>query len=127
MRTFRAVALFLCLLAHEAQASLFFTSEERGRIEHAFDRARPGLLGQARHVVHCSSILYSGPQVWTVWLQGERWTPETERPGLHILEVTPDFVRLSVALATDDAPRAVTLRAHQSLNLLTGAIVEGVY
>ena len=109
------------------RASLFFTPQEESSIETAVRRAQPKLLGQAKHVLHCGSIMYIDETRWIIWLQGERWTPETKRHNLHVIAVTPHTVRLSLAMAGETSKREVTLRPHQSLNLLTGNIIEGIY
>lgn len=115
------------LQAQDAAASLFYSPQEIWQIETALRREQPALLTQAKHVLHCGSLVYVGPDQWTVWLQGEKWTPQTDRPNLHILSVTPDSVRLSILMRGEKEPREVTLRPNQSLNLLTGAVMEGIY
>ncbi|MFA6279649.1 MAG: hypothetical protein WC612_02515 [Bdellovibrionales bacterium] len=123
-----ALALFASpLRAQEAPPSLFYTPQEVWQIETALRREEPALLAQAKHVLHCGSIMYVSADQWTVWLQGEKWTPQTDRPNLHIQSVEPDSVRLSILLLGEKEPREVTLRTNQSLNLLTGAVMEGIY
>lgn len=127
------VALFLglVLLAVPARAaetgngSLFFTSDETRAIEEAVRRAPPTRAGNAAGVVHVGAILYYGPERWTVWLQGERWTPATRRDGLAILAVNAESVRLSVTPAPGTPPATVTLRPWQSWNFLTGKVTNG--
>ena len=133
MILFRPIAIIVLLTmpVHAGnispRPSLFFTPQEEASIETAVRREQPKLLGQAKHVLHCGSIMYIDETRWTIWLQGERWTPEMKRPNLHVIAVTPYAVRLSLVMAGETSKREVTLRPHQSLNLLTGDIIEGIY
>ena len=72
--------------------------------------------------LHLDAILYTNPADWTVWLQGAPWTPDTNRPDLHIIAVTPDSVKLSRTTPTDS--QEITLRPHQTYNPATGQISE---
>ncbi len=115
------------LQAQDAATSLFYSPQELWQIETALRREGSTLLTQAKHVLHCGSLVYVGPDQWIVWLQGEKWTPQTDRPNLHILSVEPESVRLSILMRGEKEPREVILRPNQSLNLLTGAVMEGIY
>ncbi len=96
MKSLYALSLALLLLSGFARAesppetSLFFTPEETRVAEKLAFKNAPMGQGDLR----LGAIFYSDPNDWTLWLQGERWTPETRRSDLRILSVTPDTVRL---------------------------------
>ncbi|MDD3182025.1 MAG: hypothetical protein PHD48_04375 [Alphaproteobacteria bacterium] len=123
--------LLMCLLtlgngAAQARApSLFFTQEERLRIDEEVRKNPPDAAVRAKHLLHLSTILFFGTDDWSIWLQGEKWTPATDKPDIHILAVTPDEVHLSVKLHSGRIIEHVLLRPHQSLNLLNGQVIEG--
>ncbi len=102
--------------------SLFFDDGEQRQIA---GETRKAGLKPSGNGLHLGALVYYGPDNWTVWLQGERWTPATTRPGLQIRDVTPDHVRLSVASWGDDAPRDITLKPYQTYDPITGQIREG--
>lgn len=126
--TILAFALLpVCTHASETKSSLFFKPNEIAQIEHAVRAAQPLLLSQTRHVLHCGSIIYIDEDNWSVWLQGEKWTPETDKPNLHIIEVAENEVRISVQIAGNDGYKEITIKPNQSLNLLTGELFDGIY
>jgi len=119
------IAAALPALAQEQTPSLFFTDGELARIEEAVRALPASKRMHAKHLLHLGSIVYVGPENWVVWLQGDKWTPETDRPNMHIVEVTANEVLLSLVPRRDEPPQTVTLRPHQSYNLLTGEVIEG--
>ena len=89
------VILMLLLFATSANAapptiSLFLTPQESR--EAATQAAKSAPAGQGD--ISLGAILFFAPNDWTLWLQGERWTPETSRQNLRIISVTADEVRL---------------------------------
>jgi len=128
----RACTILLCLSgllmpprpAHTA--SLFFTPENIQHIEEQIKNNPPAAPAASKHLLHLESILYFTANHWVVWMQGEKWTPQTQRAGITLRDVTPDHVRLSLHLQGETAESDITLAPHQSLNLLTGKIVEGL-
>ena len=122
----RLVAVVLSLLAAQARAddappSLFFTPDEAQVIDAL--AAKEG--NAAQDDIRLGAVLYYGPQNWALWLQGILWTPQTDRPDLHVLDVAGDAVklRLTDALA---GTRDITLKPHQTYRMATGEIVEGL-
>jgi len=119
----------LCLLCTPAladttpAASLFFTPDEARQIE-VLKQKNPVPLGDTGDV-HLGAVFYYGERNWVLWLQGQRWTPETDRADLHVLEVTADHVRLSLAAAAGLPLREITLKPYQTYQLSTGKVVEG--
>ena len=108
--------------ASDQTASPFFTAEQLQRID-AF--APPAYVASSPDIIHLGAVLYYGPDNWALWLQGERWTPETDRPDLHILAVTPEQVRLSLTPLDKGPAQEISLRPHQSYNRITQTISEG--
>lgn len=105
--------------------SLFFNSQEIKAINEQVRSLPPSQSTLSRHLVHLDSILFFGPNKWTVWMQGKKWTPETDSPDLHIINVNAEAVYLSALLQSGEAVSNIELKPHQSLNLLTGKVVEG--
>jgi hypothetical protein len=134
MRRYPLVIGIGCLLSHAALAadapamSLFFTPQETQAIEAllAPPPAPPPPADNGVGDLHLGAVLYYGPRDWVVWLQGERWTPQTNRGGLHVVDVTPaGHVRLSLAAASGSPPREITLKPYQTYQSESGAVVEG--
>jgi hypothetical protein len=108
----------------DTPASLFFTPKEVEKIA-----ALP--TGNAPHEdlspdIHLGAVLYYGPDDWSVWLQGTRWTPGTEHPGLRIIGVSPNRVEMLWTPAAGAPERPVTLRPYQTYQTATGMVVEGL-
>ena len=99
--------------------SLFFNDEELDVIDKEVRKA-PRPLN--RDAVTLGAVLYYGPNNWTVWLRGEKWTPETDRPNLRILDVTPDSVRLSLTPHEGAKPQTIMLRPYQTYNVSSGRV-----
>src|SRR5262249_15473692 len=84
-----ARALFLAASAQAADtSSVFFTPAEIAKIE------APGSAPQTLSDIHLGAILYYGANRWSIWLDGERWSPITRRADLQILDVEPEHVML---------------------------------
>jgi len=120
--------LMLCPLRPAvAQAfSLFFTPDQIERIENEVQKNPQLLSTQSQHLLHVESILFFGPDNWVVWIQGEKWTPDTRRDNISINAVLPESVSLSLTLQGESVVNDVILAPHQSLDLLTGKITEGL-
>jgi hypothetical protein len=101
-------------------SSLFFTPDESKQIDALAARKAP-----AHSDIHLGAVMYYGPGDWTLWLQGERWTPMTQHGDLRVLEVEPGEVRLALVTAPDMPPREITLHSNQTYEVATGKIVEG--
>ncbi len=101
--------------------SLFLTPEEYKEAEILAQRIQPAGKGD----VHLGAILYFGKDDWSVWLQGEKHTPETARDDIRILKVTPQNVTLSVSPDDGSTPIDVTLAPNQSYRISTKKIISG--
>ena len=127
--TIPGIIVFLCasfpaFAATELpKGSLFFTPVETQQIEALASKNAQN--NSFYPDIHLGAVMYYGPGEWTLWLQGERWTPGTERADLHILDVTPDEVRLAVITAPETTSQEITLRPHQTYQIATGRIIEG--
>ena len=109
----------LLLFSFSAQASdtprtsLFFTQDEQRAIDKLNHPTEP--TAPPSHLT-LGAVMYYGPRDWSVWLQGERWTPDTPDHGdLHIVSVTPDTVRVAYHLTTTQ--HQVELHPNQTLAL----------
>ena len=103
-------------------ASLFFTPQESR--EAAALAAKSSPTGQGD--ITLSAIMYYAPNDWTVWIQGERWTPQTSREDLHILDVRSDQVRLlwrGDGAKGAASEKEITLRANQTYQISSGKII----
>ncbi|MER2519278.1 MAG: hypothetical protein ABTQ34_01155 [Bdellovibrionales bacterium] len=120
-----ARCLSACLLAAlvlppspaAAQSSLFFTLEETQSIEtlaQAETKKSEQGASPASGDISLDAILYYGPRNWKIWLQGEPWTPETSRPGLRVLKVSPNRVVLEINL---NPPTKIALRPYQTWSI----------
>jgi hypothetical protein len=134
MRRYPLVIGIGCLLSRAAlaadapQASFFFTPQETQAIEALFapSPSHPPPADNGVGDLHLGAVLYYGPRDWVLWLQGARWTPDTRRDGLRVVDVTPaGHVRLSLAAAPDAPPREITLKPYQTYQSESGAVVEG--
>jgi hypothetical protein len=99
-------------------ASLFLTPQELYEAEMLARKLPPAPEGD----IHLGAVLYYSPDDWTLWLQGEKWTPETVRGDLRVLEVTEDGVRL---MWRDDKRQEheITLKPNQSYQIATGKVI----
>ncbi|MDD4615829.1 MAG: hypothetical protein PHW76_01750 [Alphaproteobacteria bacterium] len=117
-------ALFCCsAFAQDSdrppQASLFLTPQEEHEAEMLARRLSPPGKGD----LHLGAVLYYGPEDWTLWLQGEKWTPSTRREGIKILEVGESAVRILWTNPEDNAPLEVTLHPNEAYQIATGKII----
>ncbi|MDE2029938.1 MAG: hypothetical protein KGI97_05160 [Alphaproteobacteria bacterium] len=118
---FLASFFFVCTAyaADIPQDSLFFTPQQMAQAETMASQNAPPGTGN----LSLGAIFYYGADDWTVWLRGERWTPETRRKDIRILTVAPDRVRLAWR---DDGgkERLVTLHPNQTYQIASGRIIR---
>lgn len=75
--------------------SLMFTDKEVGQVMD--NRAHPPQQTNTKNTIACNGILYENNNVWSVWLNGVRFTPKEngQRTNpIHILQVSPTHVTL---------------------------------
>jgi len=104
--------------------SLFFTNEEMEIIESIAAKNPPQNTAPERGAISLGAIVYSGPDNWTIWLQGERWTPSTKHPFINLKSVEFDKVHFSVEQPGGGA-REIILRPYETYHPLTGEITTG--
>lgn len=120
--------------------SLLFTAEEVQEIEQARRAAaEPEDAASAQRApeepavvrtpgpgaVHLSGILYSGPQTWRIWLNGELVTPGRRPDYVERLQVERDAVRIRLEASAERPATLVRLRPNQSYIVATGEVIEG--
>jgi hypothetical protein len=104
-------------VAHAAETtSLFFTPQEIAKIETT--SASP----DAPTDIHLGAVLYYGPSLWSIWLDGTKWTPDTRRADVQIIEVKPELVRLQLQ---NDPAQPIELKPYQTWQAASGMVVEG--
>jgi len=129
MKKFIGIVMTGCCVASLAQAaeapntSLFFTPDNVQKVE-ALLLQKP-IEKNANADVHLGAVFYYGPAEWVVWLQGERWTPDTRHDDIRIIDVAPELVHVQITSASGGPLRDVSLKPHQTYQLSTGRIVEG--
>ncbi len=119
------IVMVLLNSAHADDApstSLFFINDETKQIETLVAKILPK---KSADDIHLGAVLYYGPDRWVVWLQGKRWTPETDSADMHVLAVQPGEVHLALVDVSDTAVLNITLKPHQTYQIATGKIVEG--
>lgn len=123
-----ALLFTLILIAPAAMAEtlppLFFHDDEIETIDEKVQDLPPTKITRAKHLLHLDSILYISKQHWTVWLQGQKITPKTHQTTHRIFNVTANDLSITAKLQSGHTTTK-TLAPHQSLNLLTGEVVEG--
>ena len=128
MKSFSGCLLLAGLLwplpvaATGAMPSLFFTPEEAATADSLSHRA-PAESDDRN--IRLGAVFYYGPHDWSLWLQGKLWTPQTDQPDLHVIEVQPDAVRFSLT-ASGMAAREFTLKPYQTYRPVTDDVREGV-
>lgn len=124
------LTLILFLLCVPAQAapisSLFYHTDDISSIDDNVDSLPPTAITPAKHLLHLDSILFINSKHWTVWLQGQKITPQNQRTNHRVFDVNSNSLRISAKLQNGHTITK-TLCPHQSLNLLTGDIIEGSY
>ena len=119
------MTIIICQLtspAHAAdipQSSLFFTPQEARDAELQAAKSAPAGQGD----ISLSAIMFYTADDWTLWLRGERWTPQTDHDDLHVLHVTANEVRLSWREDAGSAEREITLRPNQTYQIATEKII----
>ncbi len=93
------------------RTSLFFTQKEAREAEKLARQSAPAGQGE----IQLGAVIYYAPDDWAFWLQNEKWTPNTLREDLQVLEVTADEVRL--VWRGGGGSQEVTLRPYQSFKM----------
>jgi hypothetical protein len=86
------------------------------------DSSNNGAIESA--TLYLSTIVYYGPQDWTVWVNGIPIRPGQEFQAFQITDIQPDHVELMVPLSAQGM-RPVRLSPNQTFIAKTGTVVEG--
>ena len=90
--------------------SLFFTPQEVATAQRlSRQKALPG-----KGLLRLDALMYSAPDEWTFWLQGEKWTPQTTRDDIRVLDVTPTSIRILWKENAESAPQEITLKPDET-------------
>lgn len=95
-----------------------------GAAQEAETRARGNSIEGA--TLYLSTILYSGPNDWTIWVNGKPISPGQDFQDFEVLDIGPRFVELRVPLSAQGM-RPVRLEPNQTFIARSGAIVEGAW
>ncbi len=104
--------------------SLFFTKDETKKIDILAEKIKP--MHARGSGIHLGAVMYYGPGEWALWLDGQRWGPDSVRPDLRVIDVQPNEVRIGLANPVSAVPQEITLRPYQTYQTATGNIVEGM-
>ena len=75
--------------------------------------------------ISLGGIVYAAPEEWTVWLNGQRLTPDALPEEIIDIKVMEDFVQLKWFDSYTNLIFPVRLRAHQRFNLDTRIFLPG--
>ena len=76
--------------------------------------------------LYLSTILYAGPNDWTIWINGAPVSANQGFKAFQVTEITPNSVDLLVPLSAQGM-RPVHLQPNQTFVTKTGVVVEGKY
>lgn len=105
--------------------SLLFTATEVALIEEALRAAAAEAPAAGPGALYLSGILYLGPRAWTVWLNGERVTPDRWPEHVEGLTVERDSIEVKLGFTDGRSPVSIRLRPNQTYIVATGEVVEG--
>lgn len=114
--------------AQKIPDTLMFTIDEyndiQGRLSRGGDGDEDKSLGAENVSLYLSTILYYGPQDWTVWINGVPVGPQEDFKTFKVTEITPSYVELLVPLSAQGM-RPVRLGPNQTFVTKSGVVVEG--
>jgi hypothetical protein len=110
--------------------TLMFTIDEFNEVQ---DRRAGGEAalsgseeGDVAETLYLGSIMYYGPNDWTVWINGSPISPTQDFQAFQITGISPRHVELLVPLSVQGM-RPVRLEPNQTFISESGIIVEGRY
>ncbi|MCC6914374.1 MAG: hypothetical protein IT566_11785 [Rhodospirillaceae bacterium] len=74
--------------------------------------------------LYLSTILYYGPDEWTIWINGVPIGPKQELNSFEVTQISTNYVDLLVPLSAQGM-RPVRLSPNQTFVTKSGAVVEG--
>ncbi len=117
-----------------APDSLMFTPDEFADIQgHSAGSGggASGGSGDGRQAIedatlYLSTIVYAGPDDWTIWINGAPVSSNQGFQAFQVTEITPNSVDLLIPLSAQGV-RPVRLQPNQTFITKTGVVVEGKY
>jgi hypothetical protein len=116
-----------------APDTLMFTADEFSEIQSRVagaggsgDGAGDANDGIEDATLFLSTILYAGPNDWTIWINGAPVSANQGFKSFQVVEITPNSVDLLVPLSAQGM-RPVHLQPNQTFVAKTGIVVEGKY
>jgi len=119
------------LVRSEAPDTLMFSIDELTEIRSRMDVGALSRGGEGRSedtiedaTLYLSTILYSTPNDWTIWVNGIPIVPNQDFNSFEVTGIGPDFVELVVPLSAQGM-RPVRLSPNQTFVARSGAVIEG--
>ena len=117
-------------------ATLMLSLEDMLRIEHAIaagprarrnettDDGADAARFRLRTPLYLSGVIYDGPRSWTIWINDQAITPQTDLTEFQIVAVGPNMVQLAIPWGAEGT-RDVRLYPHQTFLPFAATVVEG--
>lgn len=119
------------LVRSEAPDTLMFSIDELTEIRSRMDVGALSRGGEAEAAdtiedatLYLSTILYSTPNDWTIWVNGIPIMPNQDFSSFEVTGIGPDYVELVVPLSAQGM-RPVRLSPNQTFVARSGAVIEG--
>ena len=109
--------------------TLMFATDELTDIQSRIGQAEAGAGANAMSTfenasLYLSSILYFGPNDWTIWVNGVPIEPKQDFQAFRVTDISPSSVELLVPLSAMGM-RPVRLGPNQTFLVKSGVVVEG--
>jgi len=111
--------------------TLMFTIDELNDIQSRIGAAQEESARERSNAIegatlYLSTILYTSPTEWTIWVNGKPISPGQDFQEFEIVDIGPRFVELRVPLSAQGM-RPVRLEPNQTFVASSGAVVEGAW
>lgn len=119
--------LFFTRWQHELLQDAKFGFWTRRPEEYELNKDPEALEKRVRDIreISLAGILYSAPEDWVVWLNGQRLTPDAIPKQVIDIQVAKDYVELKWFDSWTNLIFPVRLRPHQRFNLDTRIFLPG--
>jgi hypothetical protein len=108
--------------------TLMFTIDEYNDIQSHLSRGDSAEKNSTQAIenasLYLSTILYMGPQEWTIWVNGVAIGPHDDFSAFKVTDISARSVELLVPLSAQGM-RPVRLGPNQTFVARTGIVVEG--
>lgn len=78
-----------------------------------------------RRIISLSGVVYRGQKDWILWLNGQKVTPAQMLPEIIDVQVAKDRVHLKWFDVGLNDVISITLRPHQTYDIVTGVLLPG--